>query len=683
MLFKYLKLFYIFLLFSFFVFHSAVAQETALTTAEWLKVIKKQGNEEKLAWSPEYSEFMKGAAIALHSYKGTEQGRKRLNKEEKRLYGIFLSFMKEKGSKLFAELEKGIALSDDDEKYYYLINGLCFSEYLKKRLNAKKKDITEHEQWCISLSQKVEKQGMNILKKGYLGEKLTPDDIRILRLYALFIEIRCCGNGVLPFHLGLTRNFNVGPGRPRFKEGEKAPDFNLPKMEAYLNSPEYTDKNPYNPTDIFTSLILREYMLAMQGYKKNPDKDSKEKVIPIFTPVPEDKKDMLVKLSSFRGKKPVLFVLGDPSDSWCWHWKIAPMFAPLYQAYKDKIEFFTIHSTVHDTHMPVKDFLAKKPGWRATGHDLTYEQRARVCKMFYMNWPQFTFDYLMDDNAQHTRNAYMDQGGGAYIILIDLEGNVAFIDYHQHWPKGKLSFYDETIFIRLNHLESRLSSFFKNGSIYSKEMDTPLPGWRRSPQIDNAVLKTIEGNRLTAELKGKTYSFEISPGCRIMNNYEILELGKLKPGDKITISYIKDKNGMLRARWIHSNMSWVKKISTIWLSGKITEIDAKAKIITVQAVIPPAKKMKGLQFWNKAKDIKPYDKSVETRLNVVKRWATSKNSLTYKFKIDDAVIFFLNGKEVKITALKVGDSTGVLYHSFDDKNKVIYPRQIRGTRLHE
>ncbi len=104
-------------------------------------------------------------------------------------------------------------------------------------------------------------------------QPVDPKFERLLRgaSIAMWVDVRCCGGGALPFHLGLTRSTRFGGGRARFQCGEEAPDFALLRMKAALEGPGYSDLNPYDPTDVLTSKILREFLLLMQGYEVQED----------------------------------------------------------------------------------------------------------------------------------------------------------------------------------------------------------------------------------------------------------------------------------------------------------------------------------------------------------------------------------------------------------------------------
>jgi hypothetical protein len=261
---------------------------------------------------------------------------------------------------------------------------------------------------------------------------------------------------------------------------------------------------------------------------------------------------------------------------------IAPMFEPLKQAVGERLAVFFICTTIHDTRMPSMDFVGPKPGRTSYVHEATMEHRARICKMFYMGWPDCTTDYLLDDMAQHFRNEWMDQGGGAYVVLVDAAGTIAYVDYHQdippHWGSKAVDFPYEFLTIRMNHLESRLASFFAGGRRYDKRIETDYPTWR-----------------LPASRRGAS-----------------------------TNARIRD---------------------ALWMPAKVTAVDAGGKQLTVERTLPPRERIKGIRFWDQAgARASAFNPAVKTRLDTVRAWlADPREKPTYEVAIDEATDVFVNG----------------------------------------
>ena len=606
----------------------AVAAERAAVSrapAEWLAVARRETDAQKRTESPSRRRLLASAARALHPH---GQGPDSLVQREagrRRQYEPFLTWFEREGRARLAKWRRGEQLSADERRHLPLLHGIRLFRYrgLRRKLRRKAK-LTPDEQETVAYGNAVVKRGEALLRKGYLGGSLTRAELHGLWVYALWLDIRNTGGGVLPFHLGLASGYR---GR-RPPIGQPAPDFTLVRMEAALKSPDYSDLNPKDPAGLLrpASPFLQELLLAMGGYEPVPGaKPPRVRAKPIA--VPEGRETDYVRLSDFRGKRPVLLVLANATDAWAWHWRLAPMLEPLHQAYRDRIAFFFIHTTIHDAHMPVKDFFGPEPGRHDAVHEVALWQRARACKMFYMDHPQCTVPYLLDDMAQRTRNAYRDQGGGAYFVLVDLDGRVAYVDYHQdippHWGQEAVAFPYDYLTIRMNHLESRLKSFAANGCRYAKTIETPYPTWRGSPE---ATARRVEAARDGEAARGRG--------------------------------------------------------ATIWLAGRITSVDGKARLLTVERHKPEPAAMKGWGFWQAAGDrATPFDAGTKARLAVVRKWIEGGEAArTYRFVVDDAVDIFLDGCAVPPDALRAGDCVGVLYRTWRDGQARVCPEQVRAFR---
>jgi len=476
------------------------------TPTEWLAAICAQSTAERASETPERTALLESAGRTLHAHGGGLVARSALTGSKRQPFEPFLSWYDRSETTLFPKWLRGEALSPREKADEALLNAVCFSLYRAVRQKERTKaPLTGDEAAIAERVKQVELAGQKALTKGYLGQGLSEADLEALRLYAIWIDIRLTGNGLLPNHLGLTQTFPRGAPPP----GTPAPEATLLRSEAPLRSAQYSDENPANPADLLRPSVVTEFLLLMQGYEPDPAApDRRVRSRPVV--FPDARPDEIVRLSSFRGKKPVLLVFADPTDVWAWHWKLAPALEPLHQAYRQHIEFFFVATTVHDTHMPVCDFLGAQPGRHDAVHPLTLEQRARVCKMFQMYLPHSTVPYLLDDMAQRTRDAYRDQGGGAYFVLIDANGVVAHADYHQdippHWgPKG-LRFPYEYLTVRLNHLDARLKAFADGGYHYHKGMATPCPPWRLAPERRHNIQEH------TIWLSGRIVALDVAAG---------------------------------------------------------------------------------------------------------------------------------------------------------------------------
>jgi hypothetical protein len=590
----------------------------AETAAQWLAVIEKQAAAEKAAWDRQWRDVMRGAALALEPYDGRPEIVAKVSGERKRVYDAYRRVWDQHARAVADKLLAGAPVGELERQYRFLASGTLAHRYQRhgiKQKEKRKEALSAEEQKIADYARAVEQKGRAVLAKGYRGHKLTPADIDALRDYAMFVDARCTGNGVLPCHLGLTRSRYGGKG---FRlPGEAAPDFVLARMEAFLDTPTYSDANPRDPVDILTPLAVKEFLQIMCGFEL---RDGKVVAKP-YEILPELEKHY-VRLSDYRGQKAVLMVFMNATDPWAWHGKIAPMFEPLKQALAEKAVVLFICTTIHDTRMPSMDFLGSPPGRTSYVHETAMEHRARICKMFYMGWPRSTTDYLLDDLAQHFRDEWMDQGGGAYIVLVDTAGTIAYADYHQdvppHWGPTAVNFPYEFLTIRMNHLESRLASFYGNGGQYNKRIETDHPPWRLSPQRDRAALN-----------------------ARVRN--------------------------------------------AIWMPATIVSVDPAGQRMIVRRTLPPRAQMKGVRFWdeNQEKAV-AFDPVVRSRLQTVRQWlADPRDKPVYELLMGDETDVFVNGRSQPLSTLRPGDSIGVYYVTMPDKTDTIRPMQVRAYRFVE
>lgn len=313
-------------------------------------------------------------------------------------------------------------------------------------------------------------------------------------------------------------------------------------------------------------------------------------------------------------------VFMNATDPWAWHGRIAPMFEPLKQALGDRVAIYFICTTIHDTRMRSMDFVGPESGQTAYVHETAMEHRTRICKMFYMGWPDCTTDYLLDDMAQHFRNEWMDQGGGAYIVLVDRTGTIAYADYHQdippHWGPDAVDFPYEFLTIRMNHLESRLAGFFANGALCGPESETSYPTWRLPPGRERASLATAtEG--------------------------------------------------------------------AVWMPARVVSVDPAGRRVLVERALPPREQMKGLRFWSQAGDrAVAFDPAVKLRLGMVRAWlADNRDEPTYDLLIHETTDVFINGRAKQPTQLRPGDRLGVYGAIPLDAPYVLRPAQVRAYRF--
>jgi hypothetical protein len=592
---------------------AAETETTARTAQQWLAILEEQAQAEKAAWTAHWHEVMRGTALALEPYDGRPEIAAKFQGERRRLYDVYQQTWERRGQAVAEKLLEGDPIDNAEVPYRFLASGTLLHRYHRRGIKSKQKGketLSGEESRIAAYARAVEKAGQEILIKGYQGGLLTAQDIDVLRDYALFIDIRCTGQGVLPCHLHLTRSRYAQGFR---RAGEKAPDFVLTRMEPLLLSPDYQDDNPRDPVDILTPLAIREFLQIMTGVTMQDGK-----VVPTPYHIEPGTEEHLVRLRDFRDRQPVLMVFMNATDPWAWHGRIAPWFEALTQAIDDRIACFFVCTTIHDTRMPSMDFLSVPPRQTSYVHEATLEHRARICKMFYLGWPDCTTDYLLDDMAQHFRNEWMDQGGGAYIVLVDRNGTIAYADYHKeippHWGPQAVNFPYEFLTIRMNHLEAALADFFACDLEYGDAIGAENPSWRLPQDRDIKSLSTV------------------------------IE-------------------------------------QAVWMPAVITVVDTVAREIRVKRILPDPATMKGLQFWNESAKV-PFDPGTRNRLAILRHWlADTRTEPIYTLPIEDHTDIFVNGHQSSLSFLEPGDRVGLYVSAANPKTTTLQVLQIRCHRF--
>ncbi len=648
----------------------AAETSTTRTLGEWQKILA----GETLPKDAAFQQILRGAAIDVSPYAGKKRCRKSIQGNQLKDLKAYEAFMEERGEALLDTLLRSDKLTPEDQPYQTILHGVAMGRHHHK-VSANAEQAKAIKTYVDTLN----REGKSVLRKAYLEGVLSAEELDTLRRYAMQTETRCTGGGILPFHLELTRS---SPWKP----GETAPDFTLLPMEALLDSPDYSDLNPLDLTWIFKPEILTEFFQLLDGYTAQENDTLEPKPFEKLT----GKEKQMISLSDARGDKPVFMILANPTDVWAWHWTLAPLIQPLYALYGDQIDFYIINTTIHDSRMPIRDFFgtqhklpkALSAKNNLARHSLSLEERARQCKMFYMADPSFTVPYLLDDMAQHVRDVWQDQGGGARAFLIDRDGTIAFCHSRQDWPMHLNNFYDEFRYARVNEMEAALHHLMQNNGLYTPGLSKPE--WPRRIIKKNYSIQRIdpEIQQLTVVSKsGQETVVQIQPRTRITRSDDPIAFDDLKPGDPIEFDYWQTdaQTQPVPARTVQVRRSWFGNLPMVWLSGTIKEIDEKNEIVTVELNPIDPEKCYGLQFWEEAQGAKP-DASTAARLKALRYWIDHPVKC-YRFGLDEGSLLFLNGRTAETTALKTGDFIAVQYNSKHEDLDLIRPEHVRAGRL--
>jgi hypothetical protein len=710
---------------------------------------------------PELRRIWEGASIYIfgHYRRGFFDGDnlfgRKLTAREEKLVGLFEDFLADQGNKLFREWMLHGRSASEDDKYFYILNGLCFSKYFKE-LRPKKvlgQPFGPLEEKCWDYCQRTMREGAALLRKTYLTQKLDRQEIDQLRLYAMWADITSStwasteGNSFLPFHLGLSRPFDsrfpkkemsYGLSLTTFEDrptvvlgllepGDIAPDFTLVNMEAVLESKDYSDINPFHTTVLLQPLVMSEILNALSGYRAAQDPSGRQVAIPISDRTSVKGEKNYVSLGNFRGRKPVLLMIADPTDSWAWNTHIAERVDCLHKIYGDLVEFLFINITVYDGYMPVYDYFGQDKGRMIADHPVTLEERARTAKMFYMGHPQVSIPILLDDMGQTTRNSYMDPGGEGSFCLVDAEGKVAYRELRLEGknlqaPRAAFEL-PQLMDMRVNALEAEIRALLKNnGRRVATRGDVEIQGKPKSfilgvrivdidRQARTITLKRSAGRNeepspdpiedfyvstnYPVDTEDGFFTVRVSEQTRIARirnaEYQVTSFDDLSIGDRVNVECgptdETEGSDICIAKHIYDDSLRIYHINryekdSIWFCGVIREIDLEERIVTVIMPQDLTREMKGYFFWKEAEDRATLvDRTLET-VPIVGKWVEgSEAQRTYRFVVDIAVDLFLNGQRSRLDELHVGDRAAVEYRTVQDSQAVIYPGTFRASRI--
>lgn len=723
-------------------------ENTTQSPQEWITYFKQY--PKKAPDDPAFREIWQGASVFIHGHfrngfiNGDNLFGRPLTSEEELQLEAYNEFWGIKGQEIFQSWLTTGELTDQNQKYYYILNGICFSEYFKtlRPKKALNKSFTNTEQQIWDYSHKIMHTGNALLKKIYRTQMISGKEINQLRLYAMWADITSStwayteSNNFLPFHIGLTRPFHDAtekmvyslsgsPAKEKygFEKGEQAPDFNLFTMESVLKSPSYSDFNPFETAKLLKPLVMFEILNALAGYELKEDESGNETLVPKSHSVNEAEKEGLVRLSSFRGKKPVLLILADPTDAWAWHFHLAEQVDGLHKVYGDQVEFLLIYVTVRDGYMPVYDFFSPQKAKMVARHPLTMEERARTAKMFYMGHPQITIPCLLDDMGQTTRNKYMDLGGSASMYLVDINGKIAYRDMTMNDRKDELPIDNDLpclISIRINALEKAIRRLIANegkelagygkDNILVKPKNLITDG--QIIKIDHQ-LKQIKLKRLVSkpeelspqdsieayyistnypyEPDDKIYTVQVNEQTRIASirdgRFLHLTFNDLIVGQKINVEskelFSDDESLVYSARYLFDdNLRAFHKHrfekESIWFYGEIIEIDIGHRMVTVKMPGSATNEMKGYSFWKEAGERASLIDRTKMTVPIVNKWVEGTGAeRTYRFVIDDAVDIYYNGEPANIEKFELGDKAVIEFFGVQDGQSELYPDVFR------
>ena len=332
----------------------------------------------------------------------------------------FRAFMKERGYSLLRKWRTGQALNAHEARYQSIIQMV----YLRKGFELSKKMNTsdrlfvlklteQEEQDCLQYFRDVEEEGLAAVKKGYMTGGLSSEDFDDLRMFHRQNWARCIGKQYLPIALDLSKD---GPWLLPFRYGTEAPDLELPWLESVMAWSTYSDtaKPDYGLTHRLRPEGVLKYLRIMNGYDRAESKEQGVLLSAKPKGIPDGQLTDYFRLSSFRGKKPVVFIFSSPADGSA-PLKVLSGLEVLQRAYRDKVEFVYIPHVIQDIY---EGGLA---------HEWSLEERARSARLMFMQYPHITFGCALEDLAETAKNAY-HRNKCTFVqqrhVIVDIDGRI-------------------------------------------------------------------------------------------------------------------------------------------------------------------------------------------------------------------------------------------------------------------
>ena len=402
-----------------------------------------------------------------------------------------------------------------------------------------------------------------------------------------------------------------------------------------LDSPDYSDLNSFDTTVLLKPAVMGEILNALSGYTVKRDDAGREAVEPRRSSRLEEADEGFLRLSSFRGKKPVLVILADPTDSWAWNFHVCDHLERLHKAYGELVEFIFVHVTVYDGYMPVYDFFGPVRERAIADHPVTLEIRA----------------LLSNGGRWDPRRSAPPVRGKPKRYIVEA---------------GILEADKEKRMLRVQCGPS--------GSGPPEEPD-PVEAF----YISTIYPPVTEETRFDIQLTEHTRFSSIGK-----DGYRRLQYSDLQQGSSINIECFPDS---LTARHVFDDTARVYhkdrfEKQSVWFLGIVKEIDLEKRLVSVEMPERMAAAMKGLFYWKEAGDHAQLLDATKATVPIIRRWAEGgQGARILRFQIDAAVDLFLNGESAELEDLRFGDSVGAEYLTAQDGRDRILPDVLRVSRL--
>ncbi len=364
---------------------------------------------------PVISEFEIGCNQVTFREKWRSANKRHLTKKQETCVKAYKKFLTYKAMiAIRNKILTNRTLRKDEEKYRYLVFAdialkASQAEKLKTDLSAVCKEYCDalrpHNMWVAGGHQdksKITKAGL-LLERAYRGEKLTQDDLRMLREMIIVESFLGGRKALAPSYLWKSYN-------KKNSVGTEMGDLKLLKLESALNHPKYSDYSDLNASTFLRPEALAHYLTIFNHWKEDSDGTISPKKIEDFPNYQGYSEDDFVTKKDFLGKPTVVFNTS-PLEDGTHPPAIMAFIEYLRRAYGDKINVVYIAnvSTYHGD-MWDDEFLyyGRNPDANplfgidspAMQHETTVESLARITKLMQMKNPSYSCDIYLDDSGK-------------------------------------------------------------------------------------------------------------------------------------------------------------------------------------------------------------------------------------------------------------------------------------------
>ncbi len=323
----------------------------------------------------------------------------------------------------------------DDAKFAWLATCVCIWRADKCIWRDDQGDsFSDDDKQYLEYGRKLQKEGLILLRKGYLSKELTDQDWLKLHEYRVFLACCILQKGSAWAYETTVELYEFGKDAILPPLGLNMPNLTLPYADDFYKSKNYTDTPIRDYFEILTPKALDELKMMFDAYESKIDETGREYAVAKSYKLPNSIKSWNLKDSIKINKKPVLLVLASSMD--CFWARAGAVFEHLYRTYKDVIDIKWIEVDVWDWLIrgdTTYNHFKPHSGLEEPGHPISYEDRARMAKKLYMTHPHCSFPVLLDDMGDTIANYFHCSGGSGFSALIDIEGELAWTSKSKGW----------------------------------------------------------------------------------------------------------------------------------------------------------------------------------------------------------------------------------------------------------